>query len=1188
VYLRRLFWMAIAVGAIVVSALPSSPQVEAQQQQDNLVLELWPSYLGPDVVISGSASAAVGLPDLNVVIETAAGAPIFNGEPTTALRPPVESPSISWRVPLTLAAGDYTATVVSAQGALQETGTFEVVDTAPDPIVLIPNNAVWSFYDAANAPAASPGAVGAPPIAWFETGYDTTAVAGWGSGPAELGYGDQDEATLTAAEGIFGQSVITQYFRHEFSASALDGTEALTLSLLRDDGAVVYLNGEELGRTNLPAGPVNYNTLAVSASEQTIEIDVPAELLVPGVNLLAVEVHQFSFTSTDLSFSASLAVSAGSAPRTSDSTEGVFVLAAGDMARCSFDGDELVADQMAELLDTDGGIFLGLGDLVYNRGTIDEFTECYEPTFGQFKDVTWPSPGNHEHLTPPNAAGYREYFGPSAGPTAGPNGGLWYSFDVDEYWHIIALDSDCSQLPASLSLNGDACAVGSPQEEWLRADLEANKDKNILAFFHHPPYTNNRYDDHESTHPLWQALAEYGAELTLHGHEHHYERYSPLNYWGEPAATNAMTEFIIGSGGTFPRYDIQPQEPESAFRGTFPQGTNDFGVMQLWLRPDGYEWRWESIYGLAAVDAGTAGLNSPMPRANVNGTITDAATQSPLGGLEVCIVASRTDLSLCDTTDASGAYVIDRPVVQDTYELIVTDPTGEYVQPPASAFGLLVGLPNPANNTVDEAMVTVPSISGTVVSIANAPISNALVCAEDSRPGVAPFGPVCDNTAADGSYEITDLEPSREYAIGAAATGFVAECYDDIVAPCGNSFDPVVVVSADVSGVDFSLQPSPGAITGTVTGKDTRAALAGITVCAENFRLDAPICSTTSASGSYTINQVPGGNYIVTFDDPSGVYLSECYRSRPCDRPLLVGVIAPGTRTGIDADLDPAVDPVPTPTVTPVPAATATPTPTVTPVPPATPTPTPRPTQSTVPTPTPTPTPTAVPAPTATSTPTPTATAVPTSTPTPQPVQLGTIRGAVTVLGTGDPVFGARVCAVRGLPAGEFCTFTDLQGRYTISNLGTGNYSVLATDTLGRFLPNCAGNRPCANPFVYGVSQSQGVVGANIVMDSTFNNTNPTPTPAPSTEGVISGVVTRAGAPASGVEVCAISTFTSTVSCATTSASGGYQISGLPTGNYRVEFDGAGVCYRQRVGCVTFTPVGLASPGARTNINASL
>ena len=367
-------------------------------------------------------------------------------------------------------------------------------------------------------------------FAWYAPDYDASA---WLSGPAELGYGDGDEATVTQSQGIFGQRITTQYFRHEFTPGDLTEFDQLTLTMLRDDGAVVYLNGAELGRTNMPDGPIDYGTFASSVSEQTIQIALEPDDLVDGVNLLAVEVHQSSAASSDISFSASLEASAADGPKVSDATEGTFILTAGDMARCNFDGDEAVAAQMAELFDTDSGVFLGLGDLVYNSGTIGEFTNCYDPTFGQFRDVTWPSPGNHEHYTSPNAAGYRQYFGAAAGPTAGPDGGLWYSFDIDDYWHVIALDSDCwgrETLPGAVG--GDGCAVGSDQEQWLRADLEANQDKNILAFFHHPPFTNNQYTDHELTMPLWRALTEYGVELTLHGHEHHYERYLPLDYWG--------------------------------------------------------------------------------------------------------------------------------------------------------------------------------------------------------------------------------------------------------------------------------------------------------------------------------------------------------------------------------------------------------------------------------------------------------------------------------------------------------------------------------------------------------------------------------------------------------------------------------------------------------------------------------
>jgi len=231
------------------------------------------------------------------------------------------------------------------------------------------------------------------------------------------------------------------------------------------------------------------------------------------------------------------------------------------------------------------------------------------------------------------------------------------------------------------------------------------------------------------------------------------------------------------------------------------------------------------------------------------------------------------------------------------------------------------------------------------------------------------------------------------------------------------------------------------------------------------------------------------------------------------------------------------------------------------------------------PTPTPTATATVTPTPTASPPPTPTSIAVP-----------GSIKGRVTELATGDPIFAAEVCARRGLPAGEFCVFSNVDGTYSIDNLDIGNYSVIATDRLDRFLPNCSGVLACDAPFLYGVTPSQGVVGADIALDPVFTTANPTPTPTPfvSREGTISGQVTRNGQPVAGIEVCAVATFAASTSCATSDASGAYEIQGLRTGNYRVDFDGAAVCYRNRVGCVSYTPVGLASPGSRVNINADL
>jgi hypothetical protein len=147
---------------------------------------------------------------------------------------------------------------------------------------------------------------------------------------------------------------------------------------------------------------------------------------------------------------------------------------------------------------------------------------------------------------------------------------------------------------------------------------------------------------------------------------------------------------------------------------------------------------------------------------------------------------------------------------------------------------------------------------------------------------------------------------------------------------------------------------------------------------------------------------------------------------------------------------------------------------------------------------------------------------------------------------------------------------------------------VTAVDPVGRYLENCAGTRPCDRPTLYGIAGSLGVAGVDIKLDPRYTITNPTPTPTPSTDGSIRGLVTRDSNPVAGVEVCAVSTTRSLTACATTSADGTYVIDGLPTSNYRVEFDGGAICYRQRIDCSSVTLVGVASPFGRTRIDAQL
>ena len=135
--------------------------------------------------------------------------------------------------------------------------------------------------------------------------------ATWKTGNAELGYGDGGEATMVSYGPSSTNKYITTYFRNTFNVIDKSTISGLELSLIRDDGAVVYINGVEVYRTNLPAGTINYNTLAPSAIDGTNEstwllTNLSSSSLVNGSNIIAVELHQSSKTSSDISFNLKL------------------------------------------------------------------------------------------------------------------------------------------------------------------------------------------------------------------------------------------------------------------------------------------------------------------------------------------------------------------------------------------------------------------------------------------------------------------------------------------------------------------------------------------------------------------------------------------------------------------------------------------------------------------------------------------------------------------------------------------------------------------------------------------------------------------------------------------------------------------------------------------------------------------
>jgi hypothetical protein len=259
------------------------------------------------------------------------------------------------------------------------------------------------------------------------------------------------------------------------------------------------------------------------------------------------------------------------------------VLAGGDIAGCYLLGGAVAT---ARLLDRLPGTVLTLGDNAYESGTPQEFEKCYGPTWGRHLERTRPAPGNHDYRTR-NASGYFGYFGERAGP---PGRG-YYSFDLGT-WHLISLNSTIPVGPRS------------PQGRWLAEDLATHPTDCMLAYFHAPAFSSGPHETEPPLRDLWRQLAEGGVDVALSGHDHHYERFTPLDGRGRPDP-RGMRQFVVGTGGG----------GVYLFKGiaAHSEAHNDstYGVLKVLLFPGRYEWTFIPVDGQSFTDAGTAPCNNP-------------------------------------------------------------------------------------------------------------------------------------------------------------------------------------------------------------------------------------------------------------------------------------------------------------------------------------------------------------------------------------------------------------------------------------------------------------------------------------------------------------------------------------------------------------------------------------------------
>ncbi|MBE0655640.1 MAG: chitobiase/beta-hexosaminidase C-terminal domain-containing protein, partial [Bacteroidales bacterium] len=137
------------------------------------------------------------------------------------------------------------------------------------------------------------------PLNWKDPGFND---AGWLSGPTGIGYGDNDDATIIP-------KTLSVFLRKQFIIDDPAQVSACIFHMDYDDGFVAYLNGKEIARRSVTGNPPAYDAKAspdrealmyTGGSPERFDIGNPEEYLIQGENVLAIQVHNTSLTSTDL------------------------------------------------------------------------------------------------------------------------------------------------------------------------------------------------------------------------------------------------------------------------------------------------------------------------------------------------------------------------------------------------------------------------------------------------------------------------------------------------------------------------------------------------------------------------------------------------------------------------------------------------------------------------------------------------------------------------------------------------------------------------------------------------------------------------------------------------------------------------------------------------------------------------
>jgi hypothetical protein len=277
-----------------------------------------------------------------------------------------------------------------------------------------------------------------------------------------------------------------------------------------------------------------------------------------------------------------------------------------------------------------------LGDEQYQNGYLSDFEGSFDSTWGAFKFLQRPSPGNHEFYDNHGqdgvrGLGYFDYYngyqhnadgsvmtttftGRSGSPVTQPTpredgqagdygttGDGWYSYNLGS-WHLISLNVECKFEPGGCNASGTWFAS---ETNSLAQDLAADHSRCTLAYWHQPTFsstastiTSDRAEG-ATADAWWKLLYKHGADVILNGHDHVYTRFAPMDPAGTADSEHGIREFIVGTGGE----SLDPLNP------SIPnvQASTDqyYGVMKLTLGHDWYNWDYQSAMPSQEAPPGT-------------------------------------------------------------------------------------------------------------------------------------------------------------------------------------------------------------------------------------------------------------------------------------------------------------------------------------------------------------------------------------------------------------------------------------------------------------------------------------------------------------------------------------------------------------------------------------------------------